>query len=82
MTGRGAAATLERTRRMAEQTHAIPGPIALVTQGMRKMSADWLAYLAAAVSAVVLIVFIVYPISKTLLLAFIEPGKTLDSLAR
>ena len=42
------------------------------------LSGEWLAYLAAALSAVVLLLFIAYPIGKTLFLAFVEPGKAVS----
>ena len=42
---------------------------------------DLLSWTAALASAAVLLLFIVYPIGKTALLAFIEPDQPLDSLA-
>ncbi len=65
---------------MTDRTGAIPTtPATLFAPLGKRLAGEWLAYLAAALCAVVLLLFIVYPIGKTMLLAFVEPGKALGS---
>ena len=63
---------------MSDRTGAIPTPASLFSPVKKGLSGEWLAYLAAALSAVVLLLFIAYPIGKTLFLAFVEPGKAVS----
>jgi iron(III) transport system permease protein len=60
---------------MTDRTGAIAPPASVLGPAAKGLSGEWLAYLAAALSAVVLLLFIAYPIGKTLFLAFIESGK-------